>query len=155
MPGEFKTVLNQEGNTMFVVPELVDGTLRAGLRMASDLDTAWERAVLTMFVVSEVHPFVDGNGRAARLAMNGELTAGGQQRIVVPTALRDDYLAGLRRLTRHDDPEVYIKTLRFAHDYTAAIDWSTFEAAEADLRETHAFENEPRPGERLRIPDRR
>jgi Fic family protein len=110
--------------------------------------------VMTMFVVADVHPFVDGNGRAARLAMNDELTAGGQHRIIIPTALRDDYLAGLRRLTRNDDPEVYIKTLRFAHDYTAAVNWSTFGDAEADLTESFAFENEPEMERRLRIPNR-
>lgn len=84
--------------------------------------------------------------------MNDELTAGREQRIIIPTALQDDYLAGLRRLSRHDDPEVYIKTLRFAHDYTAAINWTTFDDAEADLRVTFAFENEPDFGEQLRLP---
>lgn len=153
-PGEFKRLLNVAGNTTFVAPALVEGTLRAGLRIVDDLDTAWERAVLAMFVVAEVHPFEDGNGRAARLAMNDELTTGGQQRIIVPTALRDDYLGGLRRLTRHDDPEVFIKTLRFAHDYTAAVDWSTFDTALTDLKATSAFENEPAMGQRLKLPTR-
>lgn len=30
---------------------------------------------MTMFVISEVHPFKDGNGRTARLAMNCVLSA--------------------------------------------------------------------------------
>jgi Fic family protein len=38
----------------------------------------FQRAVYVMFVVAEVHPFLDGNGRVARIAMNAELTAGGQ-----------------------------------------------------------------------------
>ena len=38
-----------------------------------------------------------------------------------------------------DDPSVYIKALRFLHDYTAQIDWLTDDAAEADLRSTNAF----------------
>lgn len=153
-PGEFKTLQNIAGNTTFVAPALVEGTLRAGLRLVDDLDTGWERAVLAMFVVAEVHPFEDGNGRSARLTMNDELTTSTQQRIIVPTALRDDYLAGLRRLTRHDDPDVFIKTMRFAHDYTAAIDWETSDTALADLTATSAFENEPRLGQRLRLPTR-
>ena len=33
-----------------------------------------------MFLVAEVHPFADGNGRVARVMMNAELIAGGQQR---------------------------------------------------------------------------
>jgi len=32
------------------------------------------RALLAMFIVSEVHPFIDGNGRLARLVMNAELS---------------------------------------------------------------------------------
>ncbi len=151
-PGQFKSMLNQAGNTTFVAPELVEGTLRSGLGLIDQLDTAWERSVLIMFVVAEVHPFVDGNGRIARLAMNHELTAGSQQRTIIPTSLRDDYLAGLRRLSRHDDPELLIKTLRFAHDYTAAVDWTTFEAAEADLTESFAFEADPTYGNRLTLP---
>lgn len=153
-PGVFKTIQNVAGNTTFVAPALVEGTLRAGLGLVDDLDTAWERAVLAMFVVAEVHPFSDGNGRSARLAMNDELTRSGQQRIIVPTVMRGDYLAGLRRLTRHDDPEVFIKTMRFAHDYTAAVDWSTFVTARADLTTTSAFDTEPGFGRRLSLPTR-
>jgi prophage maintenance system killer protein len=44
-----------------------------GYQRLADLDTAWERSVLAMFVVSEVHPFDDGNGRVARIMMNAEL----------------------------------------------------------------------------------
>ena len=138
--GIFKTLPNQAGMTLFVDPALVRGTLREGWRRLADLDTAWERALYTMFLVSEVHPFADGNGRIARVMMNAELVAGQQSKIIVPTRVRSDYLGALRRLSPDDDPTVYIKTLRFLHDYTFQIDWSTHEAAEADLRSTYAFE---------------
>ena len=137
--GAFKTLPNQAGMTLFVDPALVDGTLREGWRRLVELDTAWERAVYTMFLVSEVHPFADGNGRMARVMMNVELVAGHQAKIVVPTGFRSDYLSALRRLSRNDDPSVYIKALRFLHDYTAQIDWTTHDAAQADLRTTNAF----------------
>jgi fido (protein-threonine AMPylation protein) len=138
--GAFKTLPNQAGMTLFVDPALVDGTLREGWRRLADLDTAWERALYTMFLVSEVHPFTDGNGRIARVMMNAELVAGQQAKIIVPTGFRSDYLNSLRRLSRDDDPSVYIKALRFLHDYTAQIDWITHDSAEADLRTTNAFE---------------
>lgn len=138
--GAFKTLPNQAGMTLFVDPALVDGTLREGWRRLAELDTAWERAVYTMFLVSEVHPFPDGNGRIARVMMNAELVAGQQSKIIVPTGFRSVYLSALRRLSRDDDPSVYIKALRFLHDYTAQIDWTTHDAAEADLRSTNAFE---------------
>ena len=148
--GAFKTLPNQAGMTLFVDPALVEGTLREGWRRLAELDTVWERAVYTMFLVSEVHPFTDGNGRIARVMMNAELVAGQQSKIIVPTGFRSDYLSALRRLSRDDDPSVYIKALRFLHDYTAQIDWTTHATAEADLRSTNAFE-ETDDAPRLRL----
>ncbi len=148
--GAFKTLPNQAGMTSFVDPALVDGTLREGWRRLVELDTAWERAVYTMFLVSEVHPFTDGTGRIARVMMNAALVAGHQSKIIVPTGFRSDYLSALRRLSRDDDPSVYIKALRFLHDYTAQIDWTTHDSAEADLRATNAFE-ETDDAPRLRL----
>ncbi len=151
--GVFKALPNQAGVTLFVDPGLVDGTLREGWHRLAELDTAWERSVYTMFLVSEVHPFTDGNGRIARVMMNAELVAGHQSKIVVPTGFRSDYLSALRRLSRDDDPSVYIKALRFLHDYTAQIDWTTHDAAEADLRTTNAFaETDDAPRLRLLRP---
>jgi fido (protein-threonine AMPylation protein) len=36
-----------------------------------------------MFFVSEVHPFLDGNGRLARVVMNAELAAARQMRVLI------------------------------------------------------------------------
>jgi hypothetical protein len=152
-PGRFKQTLNRAGDTYFVAPELVQGTLRAGWSRLGELDTAFERAVYVMFVVSEVHPFNDGNGRVARVMMNSELVAGSQSRIIVPTVFRDDYLGALRRLSRQDDPSVLVKALRYAHDYTTQIPFDTTLAAEAALRRTNAF-NEPNSDSRLILPSR-
>ena len=144
-------VPNRAGDSAFVLPGLVAGTLAAGWRRLSDLDTAFERAVYMMFLVSEVHPFDDGNGRLARAMMNAELVAGMQSRIIVPTVFRDDYLGGLRRMTRQDDPSVLIKALRYAHDYTAQIDFSDLTRATETLRATNAF-HEPDSDYRLTPP---
>jgi Fic/DOC family len=150
-PGVFKELANRAGNTAFVLPGLVDGTLRAGWSRLAELDTPFERAVYTMFLVSEVHPFDDGNGRVARVMMNAELVAGGQTRIIVPTVFREDYLDGLRMLSRQDQPGVLIKALRYAHDYTSQIPWHTTDAARQMLEMTHAF-NEPNSADRLVLP---
>lgn len=150
-PGMFKEVANRAGNTAFVLPGLVDGTLRAGWSRLNELDTPFERAVYMMFLVSEVHPFDDGNGRVARVMMNAELVAGAQMRIVVPTVFRDDYLDGLRMLSRQDQPGVLIKAMRYVHDYTAQVPWNAVEAARQTLAATHAF-NEPNSAERLVLP---
>lgn len=140
--GVFKDRASQAGNTLFVAPDLVQGTLVEGWRRFADLDTAWERAVYAMFLVADVHPFADGNGRTARIMMNSELVAGGQSKIIIPTVYRSDYLGSLRRLSRDDDPTVLVKALRFAHDYTAHLDWSSEDSAESTLRSTNAFEED-------------
>jgi hypothetical protein len=150
-PGLFKEAANRAGDSLFVLPGLVAGTLRAGWEGLATLDTAFERAVYVMFLVSEVHPFDDGNGRLARVMMNTELVSGAQSRIIIPTVFRDDYLGGLRLLTRRGDPSVLIKALRYGHDYTARIDFSTLDRATEVLRATNAF-NEPGGSERLRLP---
>jgi hypothetical protein len=150
-PGFFKESPNRAGDSLFVLPGLVAGTLSAGWERISDLDTAFERAVYVMFLVSEVHPFDDGNGRIARVMMNSELVAGMQSRIIIPTVFRDDYLGGLRRMTRQGDPSVLIKSLRYGHDYTAQIDFSDLARAADILRATNAF-NEPDSEQRLTLP---
>lgn len=61
-PGEFKTRANRAGSTEFVAPELVEGTLRQGFETGAELVDPFARAVYMMFLISEVHPFTDGNG---------------------------------------------------------------------------------------------
>jgi hypothetical protein len=133
-----------------VLPGLVPGTLGVGWERILELDTAFERAVYVMFLISEVHPFDDGNGRLARVTMNTELVAGLQSRIIVPTVFRDDYLGGLRRMTRQHDPSVLIKAMRYTHDYTSRIDFADLNRATGTLRATNAF-HEPDSYERLTL----
>ena len=44
--------------------------------MYRTLDAPFRRAAFIHFLISEVHPFADGNGRMARVMMNAELVAG-------------------------------------------------------------------------------
>jgi hypothetical protein len=150
-PGTFKDAQNVAGETVFVAPALVRGTLHHGFQMMRGLPEPFQRAAMMMFVLSEVHPFDDGNGRVARAFMNAELIAGGQRRILIPSVYRDEYLTGLRVLTRQDHPDPLLQVLDFAQRYTAAIDWSDYDRAVATLRATHAFDD-PRPDLRLRMP---
>jgi len=66
--------------------DLVRGTLARGYEFMQGLPEPFQRAVYIIVLVSEVHPFVDGNGRLARIMMNAELVAGKQERIINPTA---------------------------------------------------------------------
>lgn len=103
-----------------------------------------------MFLPSEVHPFDVGNGRLARLRMNAELSAVGQQRIIIPTALRTDYLGALRRLSRQKDPPVLLRVLDRAQQYCHQIDWTQRDDARAQLAATNAFDEED--GRPLHLP---
>ncbi len=55
-----------------MLPELVPGTLREGFERIQAVAHPLARAAMAMFLVTEVHPFMDGNGRTARLAMHAE-----------------------------------------------------------------------------------
>jgi len=138
-PGRFKRTPNRAGSTQFVAPEDVAGTLLRGFEAAGDLIDPFARAVFMMFLVSEVHPFADGNGRIARIFMNAELVTASQVRIVIPTVYRENYLAGLRAATHTAGDASLIAVLSFAQRWTARVDWSTRTTAEADLLRTHAL----------------
>jgi hypothetical protein len=149
-PGAFKTQVNRAGNTVFVEPDLVNGTLEKGFEFLQGLGEPFHRAVFAMFLVSEVHPFADGNGRAARIMMNAELVAGGQERIIIPTGYRTGYLGALRALSQTGNTTPLIRMLDYAQQYTHAIDWRDLDVARVMLEQTGAFAE----GEdaRLRLP---
>lgn len=138
-PGELKKQKNQAGTTIFVNPENVIGTLEQGFDIYKTIDTAFGRAVFMMFMISEIHPFDDGNGRTGRVMMNAELVANNEQRIIIPTIYRNNYLSALRALTNSGNVEAILKVLDFAQKYTNMINWEDFNDATKILDETHAF----------------
>jgi len=138
-PGSFKSRANQAGNTVFVAPDLVNGTLEKGFELLEALAEPFQRAVFMTILVSEVHPFVDGNGRMARIMMNAELVAGKQERIIIPTAYRTDYLGALKAFSHNAITTPLIRMLDYAQRYTHAIDWRTLKGAHAMLEQTQAF----------------
>lgn len=138
-PGSFKTTANRVGNLMFVAPELVNGTLVKAFSLYQNLEPGLERALFIMFLITEVHPFLDGNGRIARIMMNAELVHVNQSRIIVPTVYREDYLLALRKLSRTGDAGPYIRMLLRAQAFTAKIDFSNYESALKQIRKSNAF----------------
>ena len=148
--GQWKTRPNQAGGPRFVEPELVPGTLTKGWEVARALRTAFQRAAMVMFVLTEVHPFTDGNGRIARAFMNTELVAAGERRIIVPTVYRDDYLGGLRALSQQDHPMPLVLMLDQAQRFTGSVRWEDYAAALEDLTAANAMAS-PEEGVHLRI----
>lgn len=138
-PGQLKQIANRVGSFTFVAPEQVTGTLLRGWERGEQISNPFARALYAMFLVSEVHPFDDGNGRIARLAMNAELTAAGEHRILVPIISRNDYLNGLRRCSRDGDAELLVRVLNELWQWSSAIDFSDLAVARVELDGTNAL----------------
>jgi hypothetical protein len=151
-PGRWKQRPNQVGGREFVKPDLVEGTLREAFRAHGSLPAGFARAAFAMFLVAEVHPFADGNGRMARLLMNSELSAAGEQRIVVTTSDRGDYLAAMRGMTNVGNADAYTAVLAELQRRTHDTDYSSLEAAERDLRAHGAFSEPDDSGGILVVP---
>lgn len=154
-PGEIKTEFNYAGATTFVAPNQVEGTLRAGWEHLAGLVDPFHRAVMMMFLITECHPFDDGNGRVARVLTNVELVARGQHRIIIPTCYRNNYLATLNGATNGNGVAALTAALDFSRRWVAAVNWSDWDRCRADLDASNAFEDPAvaeHSGRRLRLP---
>ena len=148
-PGQFKDKNNRAGESFFVDHSLVKGTLIKGFDFYQALSHPFAKAAYIMFIVSEVHPFLDGNGRIARVMMNAEMVRQGQSKIIIPTVYRDDYMGALRRLTRQHDPDAYLRMLQRAHEFSATVVGDDLDAMKNHLEKSNAFKEHDQA--RLRI----
>ena len=75
-------------------------------------------------------PFFEayGNGRVARILMNAELVAAEENRIIVPTVYRNNYLLALKALSHNKLTGALVRVLDFAQRYTAAVDFHDLHA---------------------------
>lgn len=138
-PGEFKDKNNRAGTTEFVDMKLVPGTLKRGFDWYSLLQHPFAKAAYMMFMVSEVHPFLDGNGRIARVMMNAELTAKGLSKIIIPTVYREDYMGALKKLSKQRDADAYIRMLLRAWEFSSHVHNESFDDMEQQLTKCNAF----------------
>ncbi len=139
-PGEFKEVANFAGGYRFVDPILVEGTLRHGFTVVDGLTDPLARAVAMMLLLTETHPFDDGNGRLARLMANAELSAAGQVRLVIPSVYRTNYLVALTAISNGADPgRSLIAVLEYAQRWAAAVDWTDYRRTDNQLTVLNAY----------------
>ena len=141
-PGQFKVKAN---DTVFVLPEQVEGTFARAFSIYQSLPKGLARAIFIQFLVTECHPFDDGNGRLARIMMNAELVSGEEIKIIVPTVHRDSYLNGLRDATRNNKFRTITKVFSDLHGYTDSIEWGDYSEARTTL-ETHFAHKLPDQG---------
>lgn len=139
-PGIFKNINNRAGNTEFVDHQLVKGTLHYGFKYYTALKEPFARAIYMMFMISETHPFIDGNGRVSRIMMNAELVRGDQTRIIVPIVFREDYILALRKLTRRQDPQAYIRVMEKLQLFSDNLYGTDFTELKEYLAQCNAYE---------------
>lgn len=138
-PGLFKDKNNFAGSTAFVDFNLVKGTLEKGFDYYIALLQPFARATFIMFLLSEIHPFLDGNGRLARVMMNAELVRENQSKIIIPTVFREDYMGALKKLTKQGDCESYIRMLQRAHEFSDNIYDENMDEMQNYLTKCNAF----------------
>ena len=138
-PGLLKERNNFAGLTSFVDFNLVRGTLLQSFDFYNALNHPFARAAYIMFVISEVHPFLDGDGRIARIMMNAELVSAGQSKIIIPTVYRDDYLGTLRKLTRLNESKQYIQMMQRAHEFSENIHGNDYNEMLKYLKQCNSF----------------
>ena len=139
-PGHFKTKNNRAGNTEFVDVNRVQGTLDAGFNYYCALTSPIAKAIYMMFLISEVHPFQDGNGRLARIMMNSELFRANESKIIVPTVSREDYLLALRKSSRQGIVQPYINVMTRLHYFSSTLYGKNFQEMSDYLTLCNAFE---------------
>jgi Fic family protein len=138
-PGQFKERNNRAGSTEFVDYKLVRGTLTRAFEFYQALTHPFARAAYMMFLVSEVHPFDDGNGRIARVMMNAEFVHANQSKIIIPTVYREDYLLTIKRLTKERDPRAYADMLTRAHQFSQSLHFEKYDDLHSYLKSHNAF----------------
>ena len=103
-----------------VAPNLVIGTLKIGYDLLQGLTEPFARGLFLHCLIAEVHPFDDGNGRISRLHFTAELLRADQAHVIIPTVYRDDYINGMRSLTRRRDPAPITRATLRAQETSAA-----------------------------------
>ena len=138
-PGLFRMQNNRAGNSYFVDCGLVKGTLKKGFDFYHALRSPYAKAVFMLFMISEVHPFDDGNGRISRIMMNAELTHAHESKIIIPTVFRIDYLNALRRLTRQGDPAALLWAMNRVRLFSSKLQADDFDTLKLQLDRANAF----------------
>lgn len=121
--GEFKDKPNRAGNTKFVLPEKVYDTIIESFEYSKKIHSAIGKAIYFKVLISEVHPFEDGNGRVSRILMNNMLSLNQKNRIIIPTVFRDDYITSLKAFSQSKDVVPITVALNKAGLISQSIPW--------------------------------
>lgn len=94
-----KPVIVTGANVNFPLPKELDDKMQEFVSMLPQLKQdlhAVEYAAMLHALFVNIHPFIDGNGRVARLIMNLALLQSGYNITIIPPVVRADYIRALQ-----------------------------------------------------------
>lgn len=139
LPGEWKQKNNRAGNTHFVDFDKVEGTLKKVFSLFHSLPPGLPRAAYMMLMVTEIHPFADGNGRIGRIMLNSELETQKLGSIIIPNSFREDYMLSLKAVSKQRRFSPYIRMLERALKFSNMIDFSNYQNSRKEIQERNWF----------------
>lgn len=113
-PGQYRSKPVIITGTPYVPPQPTDvpGQMKAFIESKLPQWLASEHpvhvAALAHLELVTIHPFLDGNGRTARLLMNLLLLKTGYPITIIPPMLRTDYMASLRSFQENQDNTLFL-----------------------------------------------
>lgn len=78
-------------------------------------------------------------GQSARVMMNAELVKAEESKIIIPTVYQEDYIGALRKLTRREEPDTFIRMMERAHAFSENVYGDNRDEMEAYLQRCNAF----------------
>ena len=120
--GEVEGGSSGEAGGPTMSPGRVHATLLRGFELYRTLGDPLPRAAFLLCLVTETHPFSEGTGVVARAAMNAELIASGERRILFAPTPAPPYLPALEALRREGDASPLLHLLEATHKRSADLD---------------------------------
>ena len=90
-------------------PDAVLDAMEALADMMKEEPDALVRAILGHFFFVYIYPYMDGNGRTARFAMNSQLVTSGYPWVVVPLEHREQYMKALEKASVDEDISDFVE----------------------------------------------
>lgn len=105
-----KQVIVTGADIDFPKPDEIDGKMDNLIKDLAELKQSLhpvEYAAMVHALFVNIHPFIDGNGRVARLLMNLALLQAGYNITIIPPAVRADYIRALQH-SNHNDYKPFV-----------------------------------------------
>ena len=102
-------VFISNSNHIPMSPEGVRDAMPTLFELLKNENDSSVRSVLGHFVFVYIHPYMDGNGRMARLLMNVMLASGGYPWTIIPVERRKEYMSALENASVKQNIEDFVK----------------------------------------------